>query len=57
MIYSVEAFDKEDESLAFEIVLPEGYNLNDAQLSNIEALTNKCFKNEKYIFQLTCNVS
>ena len=62
MIYSVEAFDKEDESLAFEIALPEGcetqlakimnwtspqrgdegYNLNDAQLSNIEALTNKC---------------
>ena len=34
----------------------EGYNLNDAQLSNIEVLTNKCFKNEKYIFQLTCNV-
>lgn len=76
MIYIVEAFDKEDESLAFEIALPEGcetqlakimnwtspqrgdegYNLNDAQLSNIEALTNKCFKNEKYIFQLTCNV-
>ena len=77
MIYVVEAFDKESESLAFEIELPEGcetqlakimnwtspqrgdegYNLTDTQLSSIEVLAGKHFKNDKYIFQLTCNVS
>lgn len=77
MIYVVEAFDKENESLAFEIELPEGcetqlakiinwtspqrgdegYNLTDTQLSSIEVLAGKRFKNDKYIFQLTCNVN
>lgn len=77
MIYVVEAFDKESESLAFEIELPEGcetqlakimnwtspqrgdkgYNLTDTQLSSIEVLAGKRFKNDKYIFQLTCNVN
>ncbi|MEB0205729.1 hypothetical protein [Pseudomonas sp. CCC3.1] len=77
MIYVVEAFDKESESLAFEIELlegcetqlakimnwtspqrgDEGYNLTDTQLSSIEVLAGKHFKNDKYIFQLTCNVS
>lgn len=35
----------------------EGYNLTDTQLSSIEVLAGKHFKNDKYIFQLTCNVS
>jgi len=77
MIYIVEAFDKEDESLVFEIELPEGcepqlakimnwsspqrgdegYNLSDMQLSSIEVLAGKRFKDEKHIFQLICNAS
>jgi len=63
MKYIVEAFDKENEFLDFEIVLPDGceaqlaeimnwtlpqrgdggYNLNDKQLSSIEALAGKHF--------------
>ena len=35
----------------------EGYNLSDAQLSSIEALAGKRFKDANHIFQLTCNVS
>ena len=35
----------------------EGYNLSSTQLSSIEALIGKRLNDDKYIFQLTCNVS
>ena len=77
MKFIVEAFNKVNEFLDFEVALPdgceaqlakimnwsspqrgdEGYNLSSTQLSSIEALIGKRFNDDKYIFQLTCNVS
>lgn len=75
MKFIIEAFNKENEFLDFEVALPEdcearlseimnwsspqrgdeGYNLSTAQLASIEVLAGKRFKDDRHIFQLTCN--
>lgn len=34
----------------------EGYNLTDAQRKAIERLTGKDFYDDRFLFQLTCNI-